>query len=55
MRQPVCHDIILQMATMIIVTSFQTFFQVAAPEIAMIKIAAPNMAQTVTDRAIQVN
>ena len=29
-------------------------FQVAAPEIAMIKIAAPNMTQTVTDRAIQV-
>ena len=30
-------------------------FQVAAPDIAMIKVAAPNMALKVIDRAIQVN
>jgi alkylation response protein AidB-like acyl-CoA dehydrogenase len=29
-------------------------FQVASPEIAMIKVVAPAMAQNVTDRAIQV-
>lgn len=30
------------------------FLQVAAPEIAMIKVAVPNMAQAVMDKAIQV-
>ena len=29
------------------------YFQIAAPEIAMIKIAAPNMTQRVCDRAMQ--
>lgn len=29
-------------------------FQVAAPEIAMIKVVAPRMAQNVVDRAMQV-
>ena len=35
-------------------TLIEMWLQVAAPEIAMIKVAAPNMAQNVIDRAIQV-
>lgn len=36
-------------------TCVYVYVQAAAPEIAMIKIAAPNMALAVIDRAIQVN